>query len=108
MNSINQEQPEENFENLQGTEASKKIKELAEKASTCFFCTNINTGKPFSTRPMSVQEVDDNGVLWFLSANDSHKNSHLSTDPTVQLLFQGSDYSDFLNLYGTATISTDK
>jgi general stress protein 26 len=26
----------------------------------------------------------------------------------VQLLFQGSDYSDFLNVYGAAEISTDK
>ena len=26
----------------------------------------------------------------------------------VQLLFQGSDYSDFLNIYGVATISQDK
>ena len=108
MDSINKQQTEDNFENLQGTEAVKKIKELTGKAPSCFFCTEIETGKPFITRPMSVQKVDDDGSLWFLSANDSYKNDEIEKDFAVQLLFQGSNYSDFLNLYGTATISEDK
>lgn len=108
MDSINKQQEEDNFENLQGAEAIKKIKELTDKAPSCFFCTDIETGKPFITRPMSVQEVDDEGNLWFLSANDSHKNYEIKNDSSVQLLFQGSSYSDFLNLYGTAIISQDK
>jgi len=57
---------------------------------------------------MSPQKIDDNGDLWFLSANDSHKNQEISTDPMVQLLFQGSAHSDFLNVYGIAEISEDK
>src|ERR1043165_392208 len=57
---------------------------------------------------MSVQQGDDNGGIWVLSAVDSHKNEELQRDPHVQLLFQGSDYSDFLSLYGTASISKDK
>src|SRR6478609_6878332 len=100
MDSINQQQQEENFKNLQGAEAIKKIKELTDKGPSCFFCTHIETGRPFITRPMSVQEVDDEGNLWFLSANDSHKNYEIQHDSAVQLLFQGSSYSDFLNLYG--------
>lgn len=108
MDSINQQQPENNFENLHGTEALKKIKELTDKSSSCFFCTDIHTGKPFFTRPMSVQKIDDEGNFWFLSSNDSHKNNEIKNDSYVQLLFQGSDYSDFLNIYGRATISADK
>ena len=42
------------------------------------------------TRPMGVQNVDDDGNLWFLSANDSHKNGELARDPSVKLYFQGS------------------
>ena len=52
--------------------------------------------------------MDDDGNLWFLSANDSHKNEEIEADPMVQLFFQGSDYTDFLQLYGRATISEDK
>src|ERR1700712_1764873 len=88
MDSINQQQPEENFKNLAGAEAISKIKELVNQSKTCFFCSNIKTGIPFSTRPMSVQKIDEEGNLWFLSANDSHQNEELSHDPFVHLLFQ--------------------
>jgi general stress protein 26 len=108
MDSINQQQPEENTKNLEGADAVEKIRELVKQAPSCFFCTNIKTGLPFSARPMSVQQVDDEGNFWFLSANDSHKNQEIATDPFVQLLFQGSAHSDFLSIYGIATISADK
>lgn len=108
MDSINQQQPEKNHEDLTGAEAGEKIKELAGKNNTCFFCTNIKTGSPVAVRPMSVQKMDDKGNFWFLSANDSHKNAEIQSDPQVQLLFQGSAHSDFLSIYGVATISTDK
>ena len=107
MDSINKEQPEDNYQELYGAEAKERIKEMADGKS-CFFCTKITTGAPFATRPMSVQKVDDDGNFWFLSANDSHKNQELESDPAVHLLFQGSDYSDFLSIYGEATITEDK
>lgn len=108
MDSINRQQPEDNHKDLQGTEAGKKIKALATKSETCFFCTSITTGKPFEVRPMSAQKIDENGNFWFLSSNDSFKNEQIEKDPNVQLLFQGSPHSDFLNINGRASISTDK
>lgn len=108
MDSINQQQEEENRKDLQGSEAGKKIKELAGKNNTCFFCTNITTGKPLTVRPMAVQKMDEDGNFWFLSANDSHKNQDVQFDNKVQLLFQGSAHSNFLSVYGEASISIDK
>ncbi len=108
MDSINQQQPEDNFENLSGEEATNKLKELTSKASTCFFCSNITTGKAFETRPMALQQLDEDKNFWFLSSDDSNKNQEIQHDSAVQLLFQGSDYSDFLSIYGTASISKDK
>lgn len=108
MDSINKQQPEDNFKNVFGDEALEKIKLLSGKATSCFFCTKIKTGEPFSPRPMTPEKVDDEGNFWFLSANDSHKNLEIKEDPAVQMLFQGSSYSDYLSLYGTAEISTDK
>ena len=84
------------------------MKTLIEKASsTCYFCTNMNSNN-FSTRPMAVQKTDDDGNLWLLSASDSQKNADIQQNPSVQLLFQGSPHSDFLSIYGSATISRDK
>ena len=108
MGSINENQPEQNREDLAGPEAVTKIRELVKAAGTGFFCTAIQSGRPVPTRPMAVQEVDDQGRLWFMSASDSHQNRENAKDSAVQLLFQGSSYSEFLSLYGHATISTDK
>ena len=107
MDSINRQQSEQNREDLQGSKAIEKIKEITDKNSSCFFCT-LNNGTPIAVRPMSVQQLDDQGNFWFLSANDSHKNQEIQQDRSVQLLFQGSKHSDFLTVNGTATISTDK
>jgi general stress protein 26 len=107
MDSINKNQPEENKKNLIGSEGVEKIKEIAQKAASCFLCTNINGGS-FNTRPMSAEKIDDEGNLWFLSASDSHKNKEISIDPSVQLLFQGSHHSDFMSINGKAEISRDK
>ncbi len=107
MDSINKNQPEQNTNNLSGTEAVEKIKELAKKAGSCFFCTSINNGS-FQTRPMSIEKVDDEGNFWFLSADDSNKNSEINRGASVQLLLQGSAHADFLSINGRAEISKDK
>lgn len=93
---------------VSNNEAIEKIKQLAEKAQTCLFCTKIETGKSFSTRPMSAQKVDNAGNIWFLSDKDSTKNMEVEDDDHVQLLFSGSNHSDFLSVYGKATILYDK
>lgn len=108
MDSINQQQPEDNHKDLQGKEAIDKMKELVDKAETCFFCTPSGNGAPMAVRPMSVQQLDEDGNFWFLSAKDSQKNQEIAMDNTVQLLFQGSAHSHFLTVHGQASISTDK
>jgi general stress protein 26 len=108
MNSINKNQPEENQKDLLSEEAVEKVKQLVEKAGTCFFCTSITTGKPFTTRPMAAQKTDDYGNIYFLSASDSKHNAEIEQDPMVQLLFQGSSYDSFLTIYGEASINKDK
>jgi general stress protein 26 len=107
MNSIDQQQPEQNTKDLHSTEAIERMQEMVKGASSCFFCTAVATGPTFATRPMSVQKIDDEGNLWFLSAVDSHKNQEIGQEPAVKLFFQGSAHSDFLYLEGTATISKD-
>jgi general stress protein 26 len=108
MNSINVNQSENNHMNLHSADAVLKIKELVDAAETCFFCTMSGAIDLPAARPMSVRKVDDEGNLWFLSANDSYKNLELAKNPTVTLYFQGSTHSDFLQLQGDVTVSTDK
>ena len=108
MDSNNRNQPENNRADLDGQAAIDQIKTLVKKAQTCFFCTAVSTSGTSGARPMSVQQVDDAGNLWFLSADDSHKNEEIAVDGSVNLYFQGSAHSDFLLINGHATISRDK
>lgn len=102
MDSINRNQPEKNHEDLGGKDAIEKIRELAGKAKTCFFCTAVSTVGSHAARPMTVQEVDEEGNLWFLSSDDSHKDEEVDVEPVVRLYFQGSSRSDFLMIDGHA------
>lgn len=108
MDSINQNQEEENRKNLAGSPAIDKVKELAETSKTCFFSTQSQSSPSQGTRPMSVQEVDEAGNIWFLMSNDSHTYQEIQADPAVKLYFQGSAHSDFLYLEGAAKASTDR
>jgi general stress protein 26 len=108
MDSINRTQPEENHADLSGKPAIERIREVVKKTDTCFFCTAVSKGGSDASRPMTVQQVDDAGTLWFLSAHDSHMNLEISQDPAVRLFFQASEHSGFLMLSGAASISSDK
>jgi len=101
MDSINRNQPEHKRCDLSGSEAIKRIKDIAEEAKTGFFCTANRVV------PMSPLKVDEGGSLWFLSADDSHHNQDIAADPAVRLYFQASHHSGFLYFDGHAMISRD-
>lgn len=92
---------------LAGQEAINKLKELAEDARNCMFTTQMNQF-PHATRPMSLQKVENDGSLWFISATNSHKNAELESDPRVTLYFQNNKSYEFLVVNGTAEIHTDQ
>ncbi len=54
-----------NETNLQGKEAIDKVKKLVKEIDICLFCTSLKTNDGSTTRPMSTQDVDDEGNLWF-------------------------------------------
>lgn len=87
--------------NLYDEKAIEKLKELVKHNSICMFATKLDEA-PFETRPMSVAQVDDEGVLWFLSAKSSRKNHEIVTDPRVQLFFANVSDQEYLTIYGNA------
>ncbi|MEO6569476.1 MAG: pyridoxamine 5'-phosphate oxidase family protein [Opitutaceae bacterium] len=94
-------------ENLSSLRAIRKIRDLAQSARVCLFGT-VARNAPLVVRPMAVQDVDDEGNLWFLSGKSSAKNRQIGRNTRVQLLFANVGNSEFLNLHGTATISKDR
>lgn len=94
-------------ENLDSREAVEKLKELAEKAQTFMFTTSIQTDYP-TTRPMTVQEVDDKGNIWFISSSESHNVDEIKENNRVQLYFSNTGKYEFLYVLGEASLHTDK
>ncbi len=87
MDSINRQQPEENHKDLMGSEAGKRSGNLLRLRKKAVFSVQILLREDSFLQGRSVgSKIDDDGVLWFLSAKDSHKNKHIAADPAVQLL----------------------
>ena len=91
--------------NLTSEEAKMKIKDLAEGIQTCMFCTYVD--QKLDARPMSTQQVDEDGCMWFLSDKGSNKNREIKLNNKVELLY-ASGNEKFLKIEGRALISDDK
>lgn len=94
-------------QNLNQQEALNKLKELSEKARTCMFCTKLNQ-LPLAGRPMTLQECDEDGNLWFISSASSDKNFEIGQERQVQLFFINNGDYEYLSVFGEAFIYTDK
>lgn len=92
---------------LAGKEGIQKLKDLAKEIDFCMFCTKVND-MPFSTRPMSTRDVDDDGNIWFFSRAGSNKNFEIKQDDQVQLLYAKPGSNEFLSVYGHADVIKDR
>ncbi|WP_164111557.1 MULTISPECIES: pyridoxamine 5'-phosphate oxidase family protein [Sphingobacterium] len=88
-------------------EGIAKIKELAEGIDFCFFSSDLKSEFIDST-PMSVQEVDKRGYIWFLASKDSTKCNNIVKSSTVQLYFAAPKDFKFLTVYGNADLVHDQ
>jgi general stress protein 26 len=95
-------------EDLEGRSAADKIREIAQNSPICFFVTNKRTPGSSGARPMTVQKVDEQGNLWFISSIDTHKDQELHLDPVVSLYFQSVERSEYLEVHGRASVSQNK
>ncbi len=94
-------------ENLTQQQAIDKIKELVKAAEIGMFTSGLST-LPLNSRPMATMDVDDDGNLWYFSKYDSTKNEDIKSDNRVQVFYANKSSSEYLSVYGTAEISTNK
>ena len=88
-------------------EAVLKLQELTRNAETGFLQTHLDR-VPCSGRPMVIVSTDDEGCLWFFSRSSSRKNSEIIENSQVQVICTRPRFSEFLSIFGTATILRDK
>lgn len=88
-------------------EAVEKLKEMVDKIDIGMMCSfPADSDYPHSI-PMSRQEVDEEGNIWFIFSSESDTHQHLSRNPRVSLLYAHVGDYNFLSVNGTAEISRD-
>lgn len=92
---------------IEGRDAVKKLRELAEDAKTCMFTTALRDDFP-QCDPMTLQGVDDNGNLWFISSSESDRNHNIQSESRVQLYFSNVKSFKYLYILGNAEIVDDR
>lgn len=95
-------------ENLHNREAIEKLKEIAETTDIGMLCTHLNETKHVHAVPMSTQEVDENGNIWFLFSSESDTYTHLQQDKTICLLYSDVRNYSFLSIHAYGEVSGDR
>lgn len=95
-------------ENLSDREAIEKLKTLVDKIDIGILCTYMPGSNKLHAIPMSRQEVDDAGNIWFLCSSESETYKNLESNKHVTLIFSDIKNYNFLSIDGHAEVSRDQ
>jgi len=92
---------------LEGAEGKKKIGELIKSIRIAMMTTAAEDGS-FDSRPMATQETEFDGVVWFLTREESGKVGEIKADSHVSLLYADPSNSKFVSAKGRASVNNDR
>ncbi|ARN77081.1 general stress protein [Nonlabens spongiae] len=94
-------------ENLHQRRAHEKYLEMARGIPVAMMLTGLRQ-KPVHSIPMTPKRVQDDGEILFISNSTSENNANLLSDSDCQLIFGDVRSKEFMNVYGSAYISSDQ
>lgn len=92
---------------LTGIEARDRVKELVEDIDITMLTTVDAHGRLVS-RPMSTREMDDDGVIWFFTSDETKKADEVEADHDVNLAYCDAKGMRYVSVAGRATIVHDR
>jgi len=87
-------------------EAIEKLKELTEDIDFCMLTTT--DGGHLRSRPMSTQEFEFDGDLWFFSSDNTHKIEEIQKDNRVNVAYSKPDDNKYVSISGRAEMVKDR
>lgn len=87
-------------------ESIGKLKAMLEDIDFAML-TTIAGGK-LRSRPMSTQEVDEKGNLWFFTSEDTHKVDEIEADDRVLVAYSKPEDNTFVSVFGRAKLVKDR
>lgn len=80
----------------------QKMRELISTPKNVMLITGLNK-KPLSVCPMILQEMDEQGELWFFTSKESDHFKDIDYNNEVQIVYLDEDENRYLSIYGHAT-----
>ena len=87
-------------------ESIEKLKGMLEGIDFAMLTTIANN--KLRSRPMSTQEMDENGDLWFFTSDETHKVEEIEKDDRVLVAYSAPDDNTYVSVFGHAKISHDR
>jgi general stress protein 26 len=84
----------------------EKIRKLTEDIDFCML-TTIDAGH-MRARPMSTQQTEFDGDLWFFTSDDTHKVDEIAKDNRVCAAYSKPDSDTYVSISGRAEMVKDR
>jgi general stress protein 26 len=68
--------------------------------------TTINEASALVSRPLAVQDVKDDGDMWFFTSSNTSQVAHIRANPAVNVSFGKG--TEWVSVAGTAEVVTDR
>jgi general stress protein 26 len=88
-------------------QAVQKLAELIADIKFAMLTTRADDGT-LRSRPMTTQQVEFDGTLWFLTGQATDKTSEIAHDQQVNLSYVDADDNRFVSVAGRARIFDDR
>jgi general stress protein 26 len=90
----------------QTDEAVVKLNELI-KGVDFTMLTTVRTDGSLHSCPMAAKEVDGDGLLWFISSDDTEKVEAIRTNPHVNLAYSDGSRQRYISITGRCELVRD-
>ncbi len=94
-------------DNKTRAEAIEKLNDLIEDIDFAML-TTVDTDGVLRSRPMSTQEAEFDGTLWFFTSDKTHKVEEIERDNRVNASYAAPEDNAYVSVSGTASIVKDK
>jgi general stress protein 26 len=90
---------------MSNAESISKVTDIINDSHIGMF-TTINEEGALVSRPLAVQEVKDDGDMWFFTSANSSQVAHIRANPAVNVAF--GQRTEWVSVAGTAEVVTDR
>ncbi|MEI2274217.1 pyridoxamine 5'-phosphate oxidase family protein [Sphingobacterium sp. ML3W] len=94
--------------NMHDQEAFDKLKSIVDQIDIGTICSFSQESPYPHGVPMSRQEVDNEGNIWYICSAESETYKNIENDPKVSVFYADPKNYTFLSINGTASLSRDQ